>query len=127
LLAGTIAGVILERLEVTSDELHARTGWELKPEGLCKANRCVPLSDGERRTANGGTERLDVRVVAERLGMALVHDSEHGLWALGPESGGHALLSAEMPELTLPDRDGNPFSLSSLLGSKVVLLAWASW
>jgi hypothetical protein len=32
-----------------------------------------------------------------------------------------------MPEVTLPDRHGNPFSLSSLLGTKVLLLAWASW
>ena len=54
--------------------------------------------------------------------MALVHDSEHGLWALGPESGGRALLSAEMPHMTLPDRHGMPFSLSSLRGRKVLLV-----
>jgi hypothetical protein len=112
--------VILEALEVTPEQLQARTGWELKPEGLCKADRCVPLPD-----APG--EHIDIGVLAERLGMALVQDEAHGLWALGPESGGRALLSAEMPDLTLPDRDGNPFSLSSLLGTKVLLLAWASW
>ena len=66
-------------------------------------------------------------VLADRLGMALVHDEAHGLWALGPESGGRALLSAELPEITLPDRDGNPFSLSALHGKKVLLVAWASW
>ena len=112
--------MILEQLDVTPEELQARTGWVLKPEGLCKADRCVTLPDGVGR-------RLDVEMLAERLGMALVHDPDHGLWALGPESGGRALMSAEMPELTLPDRDGNPFSLSSLLGTKVLLLAWASW
>jgi hypothetical protein len=112
--------VILERLDVTPEELRSRTGWEIKPEGACKADRCVPLPDG-------AGERIDVRVLAERLGMALVGDEEHGLWALGPESGGRALLSAELPEITLPDRDGNPFSLSSLLGTKVLMLAWASW
>jgi hypothetical protein len=120
LLADTIANVILEELEVTPEELRARTGWEIKPEGACKADRCVPLPDVPG-------ERIDVRVLAERLGMALVHDEAHVLWALGPESGGRALLSAEMPDLTLPDRDGNPFSLSSLLGAKVLLVAWASW
>jgi hypothetical protein len=112
--------VILESLQVSPDQLSARTGWELKPEGLCKADRCVPLPDDRG-------DHLDVRVLAQRLGMALVCDDEHGLWALGPESGGRALLSAELPEITLPDRDGNPFSLSSLLGTKVLLLAWASW
>ena len=114
------ACVILERLEVTPEELQARTGWEIRPEGACKADRCVPLPG-----ATGDV--IDVNVLAERLGMELVHDAAHGLWALGPESGDHALLSAELPEITLPDRHGNPFSLSALHGKKVLLVAWASW
>jgi hypothetical protein len=112
--------MILDRLEVSAEQLEQRTGWELRPEGACKADRCVPLP-----ASSSGL--LDVSALAERLGMALVHDRAHGLWALGPESGGRALLSAEMPPLTLPDRDGNPFSLHSLRGTKVLLLAWASW
>jgi hypothetical protein len=111
--------VILERLEVTPEQLRARTGWDLKPEGLCKGDRCVPFDD----TA----DRLEVEALADRLGMALVHDEAHGVWALGPESGGRALLTAELPDVTLPDRGGNPFSLSALHGKKVLLVAWASW
>jgi hypothetical protein len=112
--------VILERLEVGADELAQRTGWELRPEGACKGDRCVPLPDSDR-------DKLDARVLSERLGMALVHDESLGVWALGPESGGRALLSAEMPDVTLPDRDGNQFSLRSLRGTKVLLVCWASW
>jgi hypothetical protein len=112
--------VILERPEVSADELQQRTGWELRPEGACKADRCVPLPD----TPVGV---VDARVLAERLGMALVHDDEHGLWALGPESAGRALASADMPDVTLPDRQGNQFSLRSLRGTKVLLVCWASW
>jgi hypothetical protein len=112
--------VILERPEVTSAQLRERTGWELKSEGLCKADRCIPVPDHPG-------DWLAAEMLSERLGMALVHDDEHGVWALGPESEGRALVSAELPELTLPDRDGNPFSLSSLLGAKVLLVAWASW
>jgi hypothetical protein len=60
--------------------------------------------------------------------MPLVHDGQHDLWALGPESlTGRALVSATAPELVLPDVDGRPFVLSSLRGQKVVLVAWASW
>jgi hypothetical protein len=121
------ATVIVDQLEVTPQELRARTGWELKPDGLCKADRCVPAADCRLPTSQGGPDRLDVRVLAERLGMALVHDEAHGLWALGPESGGRALLSAELPEISLPDRHGDPFSLSTLRGTKVLLVAWASW
>ena len=35
--------------------------------------------------------------------------------------------SAELPEITLPDRNGKPFSFSSLRGTKILLVAWASW
>ena len=109
--------MILERLDVSPQDLHARTGWEIKPEGACKADRCVPLPDGP----------VDVAVLAERVGMALVHDEARGLWALGPESGERALLSAELPDVTLPDRDGTPFSIASLRGMKVLIVTWASW
>src|SRR4051794_33565796 len=112
--------MVLDRPEITAEELERRTGWKLEPEGACKGDRCVPLPRSDQGT-------LDVRVLADRLGMALVHDRAHGLWALGPESEGHALASARLPEITLPDRHGNPFSLGSLRGSKILLVAWASW
>lgn len=102
-------------------EFAARTGWELKPEGACKDDRCVPIPGG------GSHGLFDARVVADRLSMALVADEQHGLWALGPEAGGRALGSAQMPELELPDRHGRPFSLRSLRGTRVVMVAWASW
>jgi hypothetical protein len=113
--------VILDRPEVDRAALAATTGWELKPEGACKADRCVPLPPG---AADGP---VDAEVLVERLGMELVSDPEHGVWALGPESGGRALLSAEIPDLELPDRNGRSFSLRSLRGTKVVMVAWASW
>jgi hypothetical protein len=109
--------LILDSPRIAPAELAARTGWEIRPEGACKADRCVPLPDGA----------LDAETLAGRLGMALVADEEHGLWALGPESGGRALLSADMPDLELPDRNGRPFSLRSLRGTRIVMIAWASW
>ena len=109
--------MILDSLEVSADDLEARTGWAIRPEGACKADRCVPLPDGP----------IAVRVLADRLGMALEYDDKHGLWALGPEAGGRALLSAELPPITLPDRHGRPFSLESLRGMKVLIVTWASW
>jgi hypothetical protein len=112
--------MILERPEVTPAELERRTGWVITPEGACKADRCVPLPDAAADT-------LDIEMLSERLGMVLVHDAEHRLWALGPESGGRALLSAELPDITLPDRHGKQFSVRSLRGTKVLLVAWASW
>jgi hypothetical protein len=117
--------MILDELAVDADAFNRRSGWELKPEGACKGDVCVPLPDTARR-ADG---RLDVTVLAERLGMPVVSDDAHGVWALGPETAGagRVLTTAKAPELELPDADGNPFKLSSLLGQKVLLVAWASW
>jgi hypothetical protein len=114
--------VILQQLDVTPQELENHTGWELKPEGLCKDERCVPLPT--KADADG---RLDVPIVADRLGMPLVHDERHGVWALGPEAGEHVLTSAELPPIVLSDVDGRPFHLTSLRGEKVLIAAWASW
>jgi hypothetical protein len=108
--------MILERLDEEPAELELRTGWKIRPEGACRGDRCVPLP-----------EPFDVRRLASRLGMALVHDEEHSIWALGPESAGPALSSAELPDIVLPDRDGRDFALRSLRGTKVFMIAWASW
>ena len=105
------------------DDLRDRTGWAIKPEGACKGEVCVPLPEDVLRDG-----LVDLHLFAERLRMPIVHDVEHGLWALGPESlNGRALTTAVAPELVLSDLDGRPFALSSLRGQKVVLTAWASW
>jgi hypothetical protein len=110
--------MILDRLHITSEEFAAGTGWKIEPEGACKGEVCVPLPPGD----------FDLQVTAEKLGMALVRDAEHELWALGPESlGGRALVSAQAPELALPDLEGRTFHLSSLRGQKVAIVAWAPY
>jgi hypothetical protein len=114
--------MLLTSLVADADEFAARTGWTAKPQGLCQGEVCVPAPGSIR---DDGT--LDVEVVAQRLRMPLVHDEEHGLWALGPPAGGTALASAVAADPDLVDRDGNPFRLSSLHGRKVLLVAWASW
>lgn len=113
--------MLLHETNIPGADFEAGTGWALKPEGACRGDVCIPL-----REPVGGT--VDVLDLAAQMGLPVVHDEAHGLWAVGPWSGGgRALASAEAPELTLPDLDGNQFSLSSLRGQKVVLLAWAPY
>ena len=111
--------MILDRVDVDPATLAPWAGWEIKPEGACNGDVCVPLP---------ADARTSIVALAERLGMPLLHDEAHGVWALGPSAvTGRALLSADAPELTLPDLAGDPFRLSSLHGQKVLLVAWASW
>ena len=115
--------MLLERLTLTADELHAATGWEIKPEGACRGDECVPLT-GIDASADA---TIDVRAFAQGMGMPLAADERHGVWALGPRAGGHVLSSVEMPRLELSDFQGNPFDIAGLRGRKVLLLAWSSW
>jgi hypothetical protein len=112
--------MILTSLDIDRAQFERATGWALKPQGACKGEICVPLS--------GKPEEVDANVLSEHLGMALVRDDKHGVWALGSETiGARALSTAEASDFTLPDWRGEQFTLSSLRGQKVFLLAWASW
>jgi hypothetical protein len=110
--------MILDTLEMSPEALLERTGWELKPEGACREDRCVPMPD-----LAGNEGKVDVADFARRLDMPIAHDAKHRLWALGPEGGGRVLRSARFPELVLSDFEGNQFDLAALRGRKVLLIA----
>lgn len=112
--------MIFTSSRVPVEEFERVTGWLSKPEGLCRGERCVPFRSVDPAA-------VELAAAADALAMPLVHDAPHRLWALGAEAGGRVLRSAVAPELELPDFRGGSFRLSSLLGTKVLLLAWASW
>ena len=94
-------------------------GWERKPEGLCRADVCVPVGPGS----------LDLAGVAAALGRPLVVDEAAGVAAVGASARerGDALDSGVAPDFTLVDVAGTPWTLSQFRGRKVVLYAYASW
>ena len=113
--------MLLRSLSISKSEFEAGTGWQLKPQGACQGEVCVPLS-------KPAGDPVDVAQVAKDMVMPLVAAPEHGLWALGPAViGSRALASAEAPDLRLPDLSGKEFRLSSLRGKKVLLYAWAPY
>lgn len=99
-------------------EIAALAGYHLEPRGACRGDVCVPLD---------GATRDDPHAMAAALGIALAVDDRHGWWAVGPEHRPRALREPTLPDLTVHDRGGAPFSLRSLIGRRGVLLAWASW
>jgi hypothetical protein len=113
--------MVLDNLTVTRTEFETHTGWQLKPEGACKGEVCIPLNPAPDDTVH-------VRDVAGQMGLPLVGEEELRIWALGPESiGGRALTTAAAPDLRLPDLEGREFQLSSLRGQKVLVYAWAPY
>lgn len=125
--------MLLHDTTVTAGEFEAGTGWALKPQGACRGELCIPLRDtGQDDSATDESSdpdtSVDVAAIAEQIGLPLVHDADHDLWALGPWAGtGRALVDARAPELVLPDLDGHDFRLSSLRGQKVLILSWAPY
>lgn len=100
------------------------TGWTLKPEGMCRAERCVPLP----AAAVKGSD-VDVAAFWTRLGGPVVGSEDGEVWALGAPAAERnaALEGLEAPDFTLPDVDGTLRTLSQLRGRKVFLATWASW
>jgi hypothetical protein len=110
--------VLLTEFSCTAGEFENVTGWSIRAEGACKGDVCVPLGGGP----------FDLAATCDALGMAVVHDPDGGVWSIGPETlSGRALMSAEAPELVLPDLDAGEFRLSTLRGQKVALVAWAPY
>jgi hypothetical protein len=100
------------------------TGWALKPEGMCRADACVPLP-----ASAVGTNEVDVTAFWQKLGGPVIASEQHDVWALGApaDERNAALEGLEAPDFTLPDVNGVPRSLTQLRGKKVFLATWASW
>lgn len=111
-------------LWMTDVDAERVTGWTLKPEGMCRAELCVPMP----ATAVRGHE-IDVEAFWTKLGGPVVASEARDVWALGApaQERNAALEGLQAPDFTLPDIDGMPRSLSQLRGRKVFLATWASW
>jgi peroxiredoxin len=121
--AHTVAGTTTV---VAADELAAATGWVIKPEGLCRGDRCVPLLG---RAVAVGDAMVDLAEWATALGLLTATDVEFSAVALAPASSAEPAIrvGSEAPDLDLPDLDGNSHALSDFAGRKRVLVTWASW
>ena len=124
---GTVAAVPSgDDLWLDVDTLAAATGWELKPEGLCRGDVCVPVSNG---TSLRSGDEVNLTALARLLGQPMVRDATYGAWSFadgvpGPRQPREAL---DAPDFTLPDLDGRPHALRDYRGKKVFLVSWASW
>ena len=117
-----------ESIWLSAQDMSAATGWDLKPEGLCRGDLCVPLTS--RQTAPLQRDgAIDAAGFWRAQGHPVVHDAAGGAWVLGASASDRAsaLQSLEAPDFELPDLAGRMTSLSQHRGKKVLLATWASW
>ena len=101
-------------------------GWELKSEGLCRGDTCIPVRDPRTLVdANG----VDLAAVADALGQPLAVDVDERVAVIGAAAGDRSAELANLvaPDFSLPDLTGREHSLSDYRGKKVLLIAYASW
>jgi hypothetical protein len=119
-----------DNLWLSAAELAKVSGWQLKPEGACKGNFCVPIPVGrEGEFVRDNRQSFNLASFARLLGQPVVHDDKSGVWYFGEDAGTRrtALKSLEAPDFELPDLDGRMHQLADYRGKKVLLAAWASW
>ncbi len=117
-------------LWMPSGELHAATGWELRPEGACRGDVCVPIPRGrESEFLRERPARFNLAALARLLGQPVVHEDAHGVWSFAESADARskAMRSLQAPDFTLPDLEGRPHALTDYRGKKVFLVFWASW
>lgn len=112
---------------VPPSDLAAATGWTLEPVGLCQGDRCIPTDLNPGLVGDDG--RVDLARLAPLAGGLLVVDAAERVAVLGASAGTRAaeLASGLAPDFTLPDLDGEPFSLDEMRGRKTLVVAFASW
>ena len=109
-----------------------KLGWELRPEGVCRGDLCVPIPKGRERDflrEDGGVRRFSVSELASLRRQPLVRTDAEDVFAIGEASSDRAepLRGGIAPDFALPDLSGRVHRLSHYRGKKVFLVSWASW
>jgi hypothetical protein len=119
------------QLWITTVDLKRATGFELKPQGVCRNELCFPVPKTRQQEfvrKTRGKTWFDVVAFARLVHQPVVHDEALATWYFGLRSDQRqGLSSLEAPDFTLPDMSGKAHSLSDFRGKKVLLLTWASW
>ena len=119
-----------EALWVRLNELPDTTGWQMKPQGACLGELCVPLPDDKREEWIADADDwvwLNYSHFAAMIGQRYVRDGD--VWSLGsvPAVRAGGLESGIAPDFEVTDRNGDTLRLSDFRGHKVVLFTWSSW
>jgi hypothetical protein len=117
-----------DNLWLSADAVHRATGWQMKPEGLCRDDVCVPVPPGRAPEFLAG-DTINISAFWRHMDRPVSHDADGQAWLLAPGASDQAsaLESLEAPNFSLPDLSGQMHSLAQHRGKKVLLATWASW
>lgn len=113
-----------DELWIPRDALAEATGWQLRDEGLCRGEVCVPL-----RETFADADEVHASALWRALGRPVLRDAAGSTWLLGEAAADRQreLETLIAPDFRLPDLAGRLHGLSDYRGHKVLLATWASW
>jgi len=111
-------------LWVRKTDLPRINDFEIKPQGACRADVCIPIDKGMTRGSF-----FNLTAFARKVGQPVVVDRDARVWSFGeiPLVRGQFLESRLAPDFAVPDRTGRVVHLSDFRGKKVLVITWASW
>ena len=117
-----------DNLLIKPEDLGRINGFELKPEGACYADMCIPLND-ELLLTREGEQWFDLTAFADLLEQPYVVDREAGVWSFAeiPAKRRNMMVDAMAPEFEVTDRKGNVVRMADLKGKKALIVTWSSW
>jgi hypothetical protein len=113
-----------DALWIRKPDLTRVNDFEVKPEGACRADVCIPIPPVMVRD-----EFFDLTAFAERVGQRVVAAPTERVWSFSeiPVVRGAFLGNRVAPDFAVPDRKGRVTRLSQFRGKKVLVVTWASW
>ena len=113
-----------DALWVRTRDLPDINQFEVKPQGACRADLCVPIPKDMRRG-----EFFNLTAFAKKMGQPVVADIDARVWSFGEIQAlrGTFLEHRMAPDFVVPDRTGRPVRLSQFRGKKLLVMTWASW
>jgi hypothetical protein len=111
---------------VTPEDLETVLGWQVKPEGLCKNDACIPIGNSINF---GEGDYLNLEEAATLVGHPSLSAPEVGMITIGQahDVRSKALKDRVAPNFTLSDISGVDRSMSDWTGKKRLLVAFSSW
>jgi len=113
-----------DALWVRKRDLPRINDFELKPQGACRADLCIPIPKDMIRK-----DYFNLTAFAKKAGQPVVAEAGERVWSFGEmQALGSAFVNSRIaPDFAVPDRAGRPVHLSQFRGRKVLVVTWASW
>ncbi len=117
-----------DTLLVRPEDLASINGFELKPEGACYNDLCIPLGK-DLLVEQAGRQWFDLCAFANLLEQPWVADTDARVWSFAeiPAKRERTMVNALAPDFEVTDRTGKVVRMTDLKGKKALIVTWSSW